>query len=346
MQEKQQHTLMAMNGLTILVGALTMSCATVPGPSILPDWWLNPPQDAVYYYGTGSASVEEEEWDAWEAARKAGLKDIAYKVQSRIRAMQIDYNLQTSNHASNFFISVSTQITDVILCDTKPIKRERRRESGGEVCYVLLASPKDKARTVISEFIDHESQKNSLFQKETAKKVMQEELKKVDTPHPRTAPIPLSPSLLEERAGYAKRNSLGVVNMAVEWSDDEVGMGVEALEFHWSPLPFTSVGIGWYPYCIGGYGTLEFEDVALGGSLYAGVVYPLTTNDDGFNARIYTDFLFNINSGEYRTGYGFDAGLAITVSGWGFDIRYRGVVYEERYVTSLGVGFVMMSNDW
>ncbi|MDR1127419.1 MAG: hypothetical protein LBL06_04740 [Treponema sp.] len=288
--------------------------------------------------------MEGEEWGAWEAAREKGLENIAYKVGVRISAMQIEYN-RTGNRTSNFFTSISTQITDVILYDTKPIKRERRREPEGEFCYVLLASPKDKARTVISEFIEQEVQKNALFQKKMVEKAMEEELKKMDTPNSTTAPITQSPPLVKKRADYAKRNSFGI-NLSLEGSDDEVGMGVEVLEFHWSFLPFTSGGIGVYPYFIGGYESLESEDISFGGSLYAGLVYPLTANNGGFNARLYTDFVFNINnSGRYIIGAGFDAGLALTWSGLGFDLRYRGVVYEEQYVNSLGIGFVIMFDD-
>ncbi|MDR1216306.1 MAG: LPP20 family lipoprotein [Treponema sp.] len=341
MQEKQHNII---TRLIIMVSVFTVSCATVPKPSVPPDWWLNPPRDAVYYYGTGSAVVAGEEWGAWEAAREAGLKDIAYKVETRISAMQIDYNLQTNNQELNFFTSISAQITDVILYDTRPIKRERRRGPEGESCYVLLAAPKDKARTVISEFIEQEVQKNPLFQRETAEKVMEAELKKMDTPNSTPAPITQSSSLVKKRADYAKRNSLGT-NLSLEWSDGEVGMGVEVLEFHWSFLPFTSGGIGLYPCLIGGYDTLESEGIFLGGSLYAGLVYPLTINDGGFNTRFYTDFVFNINSGRYMTGLGFDAGLAITASGVGLDLRYRGVVYEGHYVNSLGIGFVTMFDD-
>jgi TolB-like protein len=153
----------------------------------------------------------------------------------------------------------------------------------------------------------------------------------------------------KKRANYANRNSFGGLGFALEWSGDKIGMGVEMLEFHWSLLPFTSVGIGLYPYLVGGYNTLGFEDLAIGGSLYVGLVYPLTTNDSGFNARLYTDFLYNMKgvfSKGLTTGAGFDAGLALTWDGFGLEIRYRGVVYEGHYVNSLGIGFVMMFNDW
>jgi hypothetical protein len=80
-------------------------------------------------------------------------------------------------------------------------------------------------------------------------------------------------------------------------------------------------------------------------------VYPLTTNDYGFNVRFYGDFLFNVQGGRLgvSTGLGFATGLALAW-GWGggIAIRYRGVVYEGHYVNSLGIGMVWMFNnmDW
>ncbi|MDR2394023.1 MAG: LPP20 family lipoprotein [Treponema sp.] len=298
-----------------------------------PQWWQNPPQDVAYYYGVGRADVEGEEWDAWEEARNQGLLDIAEQVKTRILAMQADYNRQAGNKASNFFVSISTQITQVVEYDTKPVKRERRLNT----CYVLLRAPKDKARAIISDLIDQEVQKNPLFQKETAQTIAEIGVK----------PTPISISTLSPTGNYAKRNSLGI-NLALEWSDDELGMGVELLEFHWSFLSFTSVGIGWYPYFVGGYDTWEFETIALGASLYAGLVYPLATNHDGFNAWLYTDFLFTMQGvfdKGFMTGAGFDAGIALTWDGPGLDIRYRGVVYENHYANSLGIGFVQLFND-
>ncbi|MDR1957256.1 MAG: hypothetical protein LBQ30_10455 [Treponema sp.] len=149
---------------------------------------------------------------------------------------------------------------------------------------------------------------------------------------------------LTSRVEYAARNSLGLLNVALEWSGNIIGMGVEGADCHWSLLPFTSVGIGVYPYLLGGYDTWEFAPLVFGGSLYAGLVYPLTANAEDFNARLYADGLFNI-SWPVGIGIGFDAGIALTWDGLGFDIRYRGVGYEGNYVNSLGIGFVWMIND-
>jgi hypothetical protein len=67
---------------------ITGACATPPGTDIFPEWWLNPPVDAWYYYGVANAAVEEEEWSAWEEARNQGLQAIVDQVEARIYAMQ------------------------------------------------------------------------------------------------------------------------------------------------------------------------------------------------------------------------------------------------------------------
>jgi DNA repair exonuclease SbcCD ATPase subunit len=130
--------------------------------------------DARYYYGVGNAVVEEEEWSAWEEARDQALETIAHQVQARIYSMQEDYNSITGDQTANFFISMNYHITQVILCDTKPSQRTRI----GRTCYVLLASPRDKARAIITESLDHEKQKNDpSFSKGTALSIMDKWLK-------------------------------------------------------------------------------------------------------------------------------------------------------------------------
>jgi hypothetical protein len=139
-----------------------------------------------------------------------------------------------------------------------------------------------------------------------------------------------------EKTVYAERKSLDLPNLALEWTDDITDV-VGEVDFHWSFLPFTSIGIGIYPFWVGGWGV----------SLYAGLVYPLTTNGwshSDFNALIYADFLYNAQG--TQQGLGFDAGLILSwdaySTAYGIDIRYRGIVYDGRYVNSIGIGFVIL----
>jgi hypothetical protein len=150
---------------------------------------------------------------------------------------------------------------------------------------------------------------------------------------------------------YAKRNSLGAINIALEWSGEDVSVGLEGLEFHWSLLPYTSIGIGIYPYFYGGSTTVwppdEFN-LAIGGAFYAGLVYPLT-HDSNFISKLYADGLFNISYALYnggKMGPGFDTGIVLIWDDFvGLDIKYRGIWYESNYVNSVGIGWVLTLFD-
>jgi hypothetical protein len=338
----------------------------------LPSFVTDPPYDEQYYYDFGEAEAYDAT-RAWALAEERARESVRYQIETRVEAMQLDYVAQTGKRAEGFFTEVRHLVSDVIVQAQK-----YKSESEGNKYYVLVrtggieekvlelvkeyaqktndpdfeqAAKKamkrafDKAAAVIQR-AEGKAKEAELEKTEAARRVAEEERKKAEATR-RAAEAAEAARKMRERADYAKRNSVGI-NLAFEWSGDKFGMGLESIESHWSFLPFTSVGIGWYPYFVGGYDTWEFETSALGASLYAGLVYPLATNDDGFNVRLYTDFLFTMQGvfdKGFMTGAGFDAGIALTWDGPGLDIRYRGVVYEGHYVNSLGIGFVWMSND-
>ncbi|MDR0644416.1 MAG: LPP20 family lipoprotein [Treponema sp.] len=325
-----------------------MSAGTVIA---LPSFVTDPPSDGQYYYEFGEAEGNDAA-RAWKVAEGRARESLRHQIETRIKAIQIDYEAWTERRAESFFTEVLHVTSDVSV----QAKRVKSEYEGGK--YYVLVITEGVEEEVLKRVLEQARKTNDPNFEQAVKESMKRASDKADSvirkvnrerrKAERERKAAQRAAKGEEQADYAKRNSLGI-NIAMEWAGDEVGMGVEALEFHWSLLPFTSVGIRWYPYFIGGYDTLEFEDIALGGSLYAGLVYPFTTYDY-FNVRLYTDVLFNMQGvlfdGKGLVGAGFDAGLAVTASGWGFDIRYRGVVYEEQYVNSFGIGFVMMFNDW
>ena len=139
----------------------------------------------------------------------------------------------------------------------------------------------------------------------------------------------------------------------VVWGDGLTGGGDELVGIHWSFLPFTSIGV----------------DILLGDNNYgfaggldinAGLVWPLTTNDDDINVSLFGDGIFRIEGAAHgfpgliaeHITPGFDVGISFDWGkdwfGLGFDITYKGVWYADgHYLNSLGASFIVsFGNMW
>jgi hypothetical protein len=159
-----------------------------------------------------------------------------------------------------------------------------------------------------------------------------------------------------ERKEYAFRSYIDWGGFSFPWGDEVSGGYLwDVLGFYWSFLPFTSIGL---------QGELGFlknslypagEDlIGVGGVIFnAGLVFPLTTNDEGMNVSLYGDGLLEINLAAVKKGLlaervtpGFDCGISflwgyINRDRWGFDIKYRGLWYKDLYLNAISIGLTM-----
>ncbi|GHV78278.1 hypothetical protein AGMMS49944_00690 [Spirochaetia bacterium] len=152
---------------------------------------------------------------------------------------------------------------------------------------------------------------------------------------------------LKEWTAHAFRNDYEYfINPYIQWDNSQIGGGDEVMAIHWSFIPFTSLGFG------AGVGGTS-EGVTWGGiNIYAGAVLPLTVND-GFNIILFGDGLLEIGYLNPRgliaeaVTPGYDAGIAFNWSGFGIDIKYKGVWYSENhYRNSIGIGFIFNPWQW
>jgi hypothetical protein len=320
----------------------------------LPSFVTDPPADEQYYYEFGEAEGTDKA-RAWAIAEQRAQESLQHQLETRLAAMQLDFEINTKKRAESFFTQVRHIISDI------SVRSEKVKSVAEGDKYYVLVRAKGIEEEVLEQIIDYAQKTKDPDFEQAAKKSMthafdkaQAVIIKAEAKQKDKAQAALIKAEAKQKwdkllstvfsgAEYAKRNTVGEAAFAVEWSGDKTGMGLELLDFHWSFLPFTSVGMGLYPFEVGGYNSLGFETMTFGASLYAGLVYPFIKNDDDFNLRLYGDFLFTIQTG--GTGAGFATGLLFTWEGFGFDIRYRGVVYDGHYVNSLGIGVVFMFND-
>jgi hypothetical protein len=161
----------------------------------------------------------------------------------------------------------------------------------------------------------------------------------------------------KKRKEYAFRSYIDyLLCVSFPWGDDGSGFSWDILGFHWSFLPFTSIGF---------QGELSYLEDTRGDSYFTGgvifntgLVFPLTTNYRGTNVSLYGDGLLEINMAEpvaegllaKRVTPGFDFGISfmwgyIDEIRGGFDIKYRGLWYKDRYLNAIGIGFTW-GFDW
>jgi hypothetical protein len=153
----------------------------------------------------------------------------------------------------------------------------------------------------------------------------------------------------ETRKRVAFRYYMDVlVGVSFLWEDEAVGASWDGIGFHWSFLPFTSIGIQ------GEAGGFSGDpDYGVGGIIFnGGLVFPLAVTRDMF-VSLYGDGLLEINMAPSPEGLlaervtpGFDCGISFV---WdnpyglppGFDIKYRGLWYQDRYRNAIGIALTM-----
>jgi hypothetical protein len=152
----------------------------------------------------------------------------------------------------------------------------------------------------------------------------------------------------QERKTYAFRSYFDYLGcFSFHWGDEAAGGSLDILGFHWSFLPFTSIG---FQYSLLEVSFLKSGGLNMGGLFNAGLVFPLTTNDGGVNLSLYSDGLLKINLKSYSEGLltehvtpGFDCGISfmwgeIDDMRFGFDIKYQGLWYKNLYLNAIGIG--------
>lgn len=138
-----------------------------------PDWVSNPPTDG--YYGMGAAQMDNEA-RAWQAAANRARQDLAYQIRSTVQNMQIDYgNVTGTSSSSDFFSSVSRQLSDLVITGAQVVKRG---VGAKKTYYVLVSYPTDELRSAIISAAQGEVSKNAEFQADQALKAMDAELVK------------------------------------------------------------------------------------------------------------------------------------------------------------------------
>lgn len=141
---------------------------------------------------------------------------------------------------------------------------------------------------------------------------------------------------------YGIRNGFYSLEMLyIAWDDDRQGVGLEAFDFRYSFLPFTSVGASVLLYSIFGEQGGTFT---AGMTIHAGLVAPITSI-----LQFFCDGILEIGRndwgglivgvGWFALNPGYALGLSLDFGNIGFELKYKGTWHpENRYVNFLGFG--------
>jgi hypothetical protein len=174
----KQTTRIAAVLFAVVVGLV--GCASRPA------WYMNPPHDASFIYGTSMAYT-------WEAAMNDAQEDLKLQIEAAIRVMEIDYG---ATGASDFFVRIVRQLTSVVL-SSGSVQEIKRAEGTNNACFILASYPQGGLKATINTAIQEESARNPAFQAERALKALDVAVAMWSSASSRdiSPPSPLSPQM-------------------------------------------------------------------------------------------------------------------------------------------------------
>jgi len=168
--------LVKLSFMIVLTALVMISCAGAPevtdmpdrksgknpkGPSDLPDWYINTPEeDDMYIYSVGSG--ESRKMDiAIDKAKQAGKVELSERisanVQSQVKNFTQEAGMDENTQVIEFYQSTSKSVTDNTLNGITVLKRYPYQKSGGSwIAYVQMGLKKDAVSTAVVNVIQNE----------------------------------------------------------------------------------------------------------------------------------------------------------------------------------------------
>ncbi|MDR2633101.1 MAG: hypothetical protein LBC51_05700 [Treponema sp.] len=165
-----------------------------------------------------------------------------------------------------------------------------------------------------------------------------------------------------QRQDHAKLVSLTMPRLSFAWDGEAAGLGVEAIDFRFSPLPYCSLGAGFWD-AVFTFGD-KLEGFVSFFPVHGGFLFPLSQriSATASGTLYWLGFVDEkeplLNTGPHYTqdeegnekiSYlgvfitpGIKAGLLFRLGDdLGLELSYKGYWFRERYLSTLGLGFAM-----
>jgi hypothetical protein len=119
----------------------------------LPSFVTDPPPDGQYYYEFGEAEGKDAT-QAWKLAEERARESLRHQIETRVKAIQIDYEARTGQHTESFFTEVLNVTSEV----TVQAKRVKSEYEGGK--YYVLVSTEGIEEEVLKRVIEQTQKAN------------------------------------------------------------------------------------------------------------------------------------------------------------------------------------------
>ncbi|MBT3228048.1 MAG: LPP20 family lipoprotein [Candidatus Marinimicrobia bacterium] len=131
------------------------------GPTDLPDWFTNPPEeDDMYIYAVGMGESRKMDL-AIDKAKQAGKVELSERisanVKSQVKSFTQEAGMTENTQIVEFYQSTSKTVTDNTLNGVTVLKRYPYEKTGGTwIAYVQLGLKKDAVSTAVVNVIKNE----------------------------------------------------------------------------------------------------------------------------------------------------------------------------------------------
>jgi hypothetical protein len=150
----------------------------------IPDWYLNPPEDPDYFYGIGTAKMQNMDRSR-RAAENRARTSLSFQLNTYVKAMEVDYGKEagtTNNMATTeLFENISRQLTIATLSGASVSKRFVASDG---TQYALIAYPKNSAKDTVKGVVENAASKAATIQKDIALKAMDKAFDEISAPQP------------------------------------------------------------------------------------------------------------------------------------------------------------------
>lgn len=164
--------------MVALLGAGCGGAKKDDATSNIPDWYLSPPSDPQFYYGTGTGDSRKLQIAVRKATQDATL-NVAEQIETRFRGLTETFTEEVGMGEDSQLLEQFTQATQSVVSNVmsglKPTKREVVEKDGMYTAYVLIEYDQAAAAAALANQVKKQEQLYTRMRSsETLKKLEQE----------------------------------------------------------------------------------------------------------------------------------------------------------------------------
>ncbi len=147
----------------------------------IPEWFLNPPADPSYFYGTATATSKDMQLAIDKATTDARAK-VAQQIEMKIQGIQKKFDEEVGAGENTTLLQQFTQATKTVvnqsLTGSKVKEKKLFQDGKNWRAYVLVEYPIGAANTALMQQLQKQEELYTRFRSSQTFKELDEEMKK------------------------------------------------------------------------------------------------------------------------------------------------------------------------